>query len=92
MTGSALPLLVIVTGPPAVQVHCSAPEEVLRARLTSRSGRHPGHIDDQRLDEVAARQRDGTHEPLDLPGQVIRLDTSNSVDMPELVRLVRTRN
>jgi hypothetical protein len=62
------------------------------ARLTSRSGRHPGHSDDERLDEVAARLRDGTHEPLDLPGQVIRVDTSNRVDVPELARRVRTRN
>jgi predicted kinase len=75
-----------------IQVHCSAPDAELLRRVTSRADRHPGHLDEQRVDEVAARLRDGTHEPLDLPGQVIRVDTSNAVDVPELARLVRSRN
>lgn len=72
-----------------VQVHCSAPDDELLRRVTTRAGRHSGHLDRQRVDEVAARLRDGTHEPLDLRGQVVRVDTSRSVDVPDLVRLVR---
>jgi predicted kinase len=75
-----------------VQVHCSAPHDELLRRVTGRAGRHPGHIDERRVDEVAARLRHGTHEPLDLPGQVIRVDTSNPVDVSKLARRVRTRN
>jgi predicted kinase len=72
-----------------VQVHCSAPADVGLARLTRREGRHPGHLDDQRVDEVAARLRDGAHDPLDLPGTVLTVDTTEPVSAPALAAQIR---
>ena len=59
-----------------VQVHCTAPREVLLERHRSRTGRHPGHLDSERLDEVAARYDSGTNGALELAGELLVLDTS----------------
>lgn len=71
-----------------VQVHCSAPADVVLARYGGRP-RHPGHLDAERADEVAARLRDGTHDPLDLPSIVISVDTSDAVDVEALAEQIR---
>ena len=47
-----------------VQVHCSAPLEVLLERYGSRE-RHPGHVDAERIDALAEAVRSGRHDPLD---------------------------
>jgi hypothetical protein len=39
--------------------------------------------------ELPARFQSGTHEPLDLPGQLIRIDTSQRVDLDALAAQVR---
>jgi glucokinase len=72
-----------------VQVHCNAPADVVVARLTNRPGRHPGHLDAARADEVVRRLDDGTHEPLALPGPVLDVDTSAPVDAEALARRLR---
>jgi hypothetical protein len=66
-----------------VQVHCSAPLEVLLERYASRE-RHPGHVDSQRIDALREAVETGRHDPLDLPGEIIRIDTTRPVDLAAL--------
>jgi predicted kinase len=70
-----------------VQVQCSAPPEVLLERYASR-GRHPGHVDNERIGAVRELIEDGSYEPLDLPGETIRIDTSRSIDLGTLAERV----
>jgi predicted kinase len=65
--------------PPAriAQVHIDALPEVLRTRLRERdSHRHPVHYDEEAADEIRDRAAAGEWQPLDLPGRLIRVDTS----------------
>lgn len=48
-----------------VQVHCSAPLDVLLERYASRD-RHPGHVDGERIEAVRGAVESGRHDPLDL--------------------------
>ena len=66
-----------------VQVHCSAPLEVLVERYGSRE-RHPGHVDSERIDALRDAVETGRHDPLDLPGETIRIDTTQPVDLDAL--------
>jgi predicted kinase len=61
-----------------VQVHCEAPIEVVVERYTSRPPRHPGHLDDQRVDELRARHESGANGPLELTGELIVVDTTTA--------------
>jgi predicted kinase len=65
------------------QVHCSAPLEVLVERYRGRE-RHPGHVDSERLDALRDAVDAGRHEPLDLPGEMVRLDTTQQLDLDAL--------
>jgi predicted kinase len=67
-----------------VQVHCSAPLEVLLQRY-SRRERHPGHVDTKRIGALREAVESGRHDPLELPGETIRLDTSVPVDVGSLI-------
>ena len=67
-----------------VQVHCGAPLDVLVERYGSRE-RHPGHVDSERIDALREAVETGRHEPLDLPGETIRIDTTQPVDLDALV-------
>jgi predicted kinase len=71
-----------------IQVHCSASEEIVLGRYRART-RHPGHLDDEIEHEVAQALRLGRHAPLDLPGELLRVDTSRSVDAQGVARQVR---
>jgi predicted kinase len=66
------------------QVHCSAPVEVLIERYDTRA-RHPGHIDTDRAEALREAVSTGRHEPLDLPGETIRIDTTQPVDVEAIV-------
>jgi predicted kinase len=66
-----------------VQVHCNAPLELLLDRYGSRE-RHPGHVDSERIDALREAVETGRHDPLDLPGETIRIDTSRPVDLVAL--------
>lgn len=66
-----------------VQIHCHAPLAVLTERYASRS-RHPGHHDATKIDELPARFASGAHDALDLPGELIDLDTTRPVDLDAL--------
>jgi predicted kinase len=73
-----------------VQVHCSAPLELLLERYASR-GRHPGHLDNERIDALREAVESRKHDPLELPGETIRIDTSGPVDLAALaVRIAQT--
>ncbi|MFL5915163.1 MAG: AAA family ATPase [Gaiellaceae bacterium] len=73
-----------------VQVHCSAPLELLLERYASR-GRHPGHLDNERIDALREAVESRKHDPLELPGETIRIDTSGPVDLTALaVRIAET--
>jgi len=67
-----------------VQVHCSAPLEVLLERYGARE-RHPGHVDSERIDALRDAVESGRHDPLALGDETIRIDTSGQVDFPRLV-------
>lgn len=71
-----------------VQIHCSAPLEALVERYEERE-RHPGHVDAERVDALRAAVESGRHDPLELPGETIRLDTTQPVDMEALLPRVR---
>jgi predicted kinase len=71
-----------------VQVHCDAPLAVLIDRFRDRA-RHPGHHDEQMVNELATRFESGAHAPLDLPGNLVRVDTTASVDEHALVERLR---
>lgn len=71
-----------------VQVHCSAPLAVLLERYAARE-RHPGHHDDEKIRELPARYESGAHDPLDAPGEIIRVDTTEPVDVEALADRLR---
>lgn len=66
-----------------VQIHCTAPLELLIERYESRA-RHPGHVDGERIDGLREAVESRRHDPLDLPGETIRIDTSAPVDVAAL--------
>jgi predicted kinase len=74
-----------------LQVHCSAPEETLMERYVAREGRHPGHHDAVRAEEVRAAIRVGRHSPLALDGTLIELDTSSPVDVTQVAAAIGKR-
>jgi predicted kinase len=71
-----------------VQVHCSAPLQVLIERYGSRE-RHPGHFDSERIAALRDAVETGRHEPLHLPGELIGLDTTRAVDLAALAARIK---
>jgi predicted kinase len=70
------------------QIHCSAPLELLVARYTGRR-RHHGHPDEEKVELLGERFDHGTHEPLALAGDLIRVDTSRPVDLTAIATRLR---
>jgi predicted kinase len=78
----------------ALQIVCTAPRDVLIDRFESRSGsRHPGHIDDERLEDVIESIDAGRWRALELDGETIEVDTTDwsTVDVDALVERARRR-
>lgn len=76
----ALPLARTLPGQ-LVEVHCTVPLELARARYQARAGqRHPGHLDTARSDEELWGESAGS---LGL-GPVVQVDTSGPVDIAQL--------
>jgi predicted kinase len=77
--------------PPArlVEVHVTAPPEVLRERYASRPPRHAVHYDREVVDEVPERAAAGEWDPLGI-GETLLVDTTAPVDVEALARRVRT--
>ncbi len=62
------------------QIFCEARPEILMQRFRARwesGARHPGHAEDQQLEEFEAAHLGGVYKPLDIGGNVQRLDTSD---------------
>jgi hypothetical protein len=77
--------------PPArvVQVHLTAPPDVLRARLLDRSeARHPVHYDREASAEVLERAAAGEWDPLAIGGELIVVDTTEWPDIEPIVSIV----
>ena len=73
-----------------VQVHVSAPYEVLVERYRGRAesgDRHPIHVDEERLDDMVEKLARDEWPPLSLDGQVLEVDTAAAGE-DELERLV----
>jgi predicted kinase len=91
--GNFVPASVVLRDLPSariVQVHVSAPPEVLRARLLGRDPhRHPVHYDRQAADEIVALALEGRWDPLPLDGELIRVDGTQPLDVGELTSLVQ---
>jgi predicted kinase len=66
-----------------VQIHCSAPLDVLTQRYQERD-RHPGHVDSERIEGLREAVETGRHDPLDLPGETFRIDTAEPFDVAAL--------
>jgi predicted kinase len=57
-----------------VQVHCTAPADVLVRRMSERvtnGSRHPGHADAERIEEFRRSLSDERRETLDVDGTVL---------------------
>ncbi len=81
--------------PPArvVQVHVSAPPEILRARLHERDPRrHPVHYDSEAADEIATRAAAGAWGPLPLQGELVQVDGTRPLALDAITSLVRSAN
>lgn len=62
-----------------LQIYCHAPVEVLIERFVHRAdsgSRHEGHADADNIDELRSNLHSGTYAALQLPGRLLRLDTS----------------
>jgi predicted kinase len=74
-----------------VQIHCTAPLDILLARYQGRTDRHPGHLDSDRAAELRQRFEEGTHAPLALGGDLVELDTSRPVDLQALAGRIEAK-
>jgi predicted kinase len=79
--------------PPArvVQIYVTAPPELIRDRFRTRNRPHPVHYDLQVIDEVPERMAAGEWDPLDLEGELIRIDGSAPADVDALADAIRAR-
>jgi ribose 1,5-bisphosphokinase PhnN len=71
-----------------VQVYVTATPPVLRARLLDRGERHPVHYDREAANEIAQRAEAGEWEPLSLDGPLVRVDTTEGLDLERAARTV----
>ncbi|GHJ37080.1 AAA family ATPase [Streptomyces sp. TS71-3] len=72
--------LLAETGADTVQIQCRTHGPTLLRRFTARASspeRHPGHGDDQNVDEFREELLAGRYEPLQLPGPVLDVDTTH---------------
>jgi len=61
-----------------LQIMCVTQGDVLFARYVARAGRrHPGHVDEATFAEFEPVLRQGRTEPLDLPGSLLEIDTTD---------------
>lgn len=69
------------TGTMAIEIHCTAPDELLWERFDGRrnaGGRHPGHVGFEDRETFLSDLRTRPHGPLGLGRKVIEIDTSNA--------------
>jgi hypothetical protein len=71
-----------------VQLHCEAPLAILLERYASRSS-HAGHHDAEKIKELPDRFTSGTHSPLSLGDELIRLDTTRPMKLDVVAERIR---
>lgn len=74
-----------------MQIVCEAPRELLVERFERRIAtgeRHPGHADASWVADAVRRLRTERWDALDLGGPVVRVDTSQDVDLSHLLSYV----
>jgi predicted kinase len=81
---------------PMVQIYCDCPtdtaEQRYRERATDpRSGRHPRHVPLGDLDAKIARWRSVSAIPLDLSAPLLRVDTTTSISIDDVVLFVESQ-
>ena len=65
-----------------LELHCTAAEDLLLARYAARAGsRHPGHLDEQRIADIASAVSAGRYRPLGLNADLIVVDTTSFDDI-----------
>jgi predicted kinase len=72
----------------ALQLFCWAPDETLLRRYEARAPeRHPGHLDASILEEIHTQLAAGRWQPLQLPGELLTVDTRSfeSLDLEAIV-------
>jgi predicted kinase len=74
-----------------VQLYVEAPAELIQERFRTRNRAHPVHYDLQVIDEVPARMAAGEWDPLDIGGELIRVDGSAPGDIAALTAEIRGR-
>jgi RNase adaptor protein for sRNA GlmZ degradation len=75
-----------------LQIACTASREVLVQRFVERSdSRHPGHVDGDRLEDVAESIDAGRWRALELDGDLVEVDTTDwsTVDLGALIARAR---
>ncbi len=65
-----------------LEIHCTASEDVLLARFAARrAARHPGHLDAERMPDIASAIAAGRYRPLGLSEDVVVVDTTSFDDI-----------
>ena len=65
-----------------LELHCTAPDDVLLARYAARVvARHPGHHDAERMPDIASAVAAGRYRPLGLSEDVVVVDTTSFDDL-----------
>jgi hypothetical protein len=77
-----------------VQILCTTATPVLLKRFEQRAAsgeRHPGHVEQQSLDEFRTLLANAATEPIPIEGELIKLDTTDldHVDFASITRQVR---
>lgn len=85
----------IALGRPLIQVYCRCPVEIALDRYRRRAlspDRHPGHLPEHQGDAAVAGWVDQEPRPLDLPGPLLEVPTTDPVDVPTLAaRIIELR-
>jgi len=77
-----------------IQVHCTAPDEILIERFAERAesgDRHPGHHDQDMIPHLRQNLADGRYDPLDLDVPLIIVDATDGFnpDADELFKRIQ---
>jgi len=74
-----------------VEVHCTAPDDVLAQRFRTRwlgGNRHPGHASDWTHEEYLQHIAGRSFVPLEESDVVIEVDTTQDVDVDEIAKVI----
>ena len=74
-----------------IELHCSCSPETARERFQERHrrDRHPGHLDDQRVDDFDTWIATGRGEPLRLGGPLLEVSTESELNTDDVVAWIR---